>query len=155
MTISFSQLTIKALYGVLPLIILLSSQQSLAATVDPFVDRALDGVQQPIQFDRFSFAVNPASHNIIQAGESCSNPVDAVVWQEQKIYEMQIAGALFANQSLNRISTLLTDIRVNMSKPRGVIPRKPTFARCQGGCCYPCDARSRCSSSRSCSSYRL
>ena len=145
------------------LCLLLLSQISLAATVDPVMDlyvdsgldRLMDESQKPNQLDGFIFWQKPGRQSSIQLGKSCSNPVNQVDWQGQEIYEMQIAGSLFTNQGLDKISKLLTNIRLNASKPRQVIRRKPSFARCKGGCCYPCDVRSRCSTSGSCSRYSL
>ena len=145
------------------LFLLLLSQLGLAATVDPIVDRVkssqldkpLANTQKLIQLGDLIYGVKIGNQGIVQAGQGCGNPVNRVVWQDEQIYEMQIAGSLFTNQSLSRISKLLTSIRLNTSKPNQVTRKKATFARCGGGCCFPCDARSRCSSSKSCSSYSL
>ena len=142
-------------------------QISLAATVDPIMykelDRELDkvlyklpdNIQKPMQFDNFAFGKRSTSQNVFKVAKGCGNPVDKVIWQNEQIYELQMAGLLFTNQGLDKISKLLTNIRLNASKPKQVIRRKASFARCKGGCCYPCDVRSRCSTSGSCSRYSL
>ena len=146
--------------------LLLLSQPGLTATVDPTVGRGMDrginrqldkppaSAQKSMQLGDLIYGVKPVTQRV-QAELGCGNPVEKVAWQDEKIYEMQIAGSLFTSQSLSRISTFLTSIRLNTSKPKRVTRRKATFARCKGGCCYPCDAKSPCSSSKSCSSYSL
>lgn len=156
---------------VISLCLLLLSQISLAATVDPIMSKVLDreldreldkvlyklpdNAQKPMQFDNFTFGKKSASQNVFKVARGCGNPIDKVIWQNEQIYEMQMAGSLFTNLNLSRISKLLTNIRLNAPKSKQVIRRKASFARCKGGCCYPCDVRSRCSSSSSCSRYSL
>ncbi|MDG1819375.1 MAG: VPLPA-CTERM sorting domain-containing protein [Porticoccaceae bacterium] len=62
-----------------------------------------------------------------------SNPIDAIDWEYQHIYEIQLAGSLFDSDDLTEITQAVTDINVHASDPKRGGHHEFVFAECLTG----------------------